>query len=387
MENEENVQKVDTANYFAMNDDDIMGMTGPVEPAAAAVPPADDAPPPADTDTPPPADDTPPPTDDVPPKDGDDDALPADDAPPADVPPVIPAEQGADKTASTGSAEATKDKDATPVIDYEAEYKKLMGPFKANGREIQLQSPEEGIKLMQMGANYTKKMQALQPVLRIAKMLENNQLMDEAQLSYLIDLHQKKPEAIQKLLADSKFDPLEADVEKAASYVPGDHRVSESEVQFESVLEDVQSTPTGNELISEVARQWDEDSKQALFRDPRLLMEINNQKAAGLYGRISGEIERRRMLGDLQGVPFLTAYETVGKELHAKGLLVPEAVATPAPAPVATRVAAPAAKVVNSDRARAAMPVKPTASSNKPADFNPLAVSDDAFLKQMEGRL
>lgn len=213
--------------------------------------------------------------------------------------------------------------DEPAAIDYEAAYKKIMAPFKANGREIQLQSPEEAIKLQQMGANYTKKMQALQPNLRLVKMLENNELLDEGQLSYLIDLHQKKPEAIQKLLADSKFDPLEADVEKAATYVPGDHRVSESEVQFQTVLDDVESTPTGQELISEVAKQWDADSRQALFKDPRVLTEINNQKANGLYGLISAEVERRRVLGDLQGVPFLTAYEAVGKDLHAKGLLVP----------------------------------------------------------------
>jgi hypothetical protein len=217
-------------------------------------------------------------------------------------------------------------------------------------------------------------------------MLENNKLMDEGQLSYLIDLHQRKPEAIQKLLADSKFDPLTADVEKAASYVPGDHRVSATEIQFQTVLDDVESTPTGRELIAEVAQQWDADSKQALFKDPQLLAEINNQKASGLYARISTEIERRRVLGDLQGVPFLSAYEAVGKDLQAKGLLVPEAATPPRQEPVVTRVVAPAPVVANSERARAAAPTKVTPAPSK-EEFNPLAQSDEEFLKSMHGRL
>lgn len=257
--------------------------------------------------------------------------------------------------------------------------------FKANGREVKLETPEEALKLQQMGANYTKKMQALQPVLRVVKMLENNKLMDEAQLSYLIDLHQKKPEAIQKLLADSAFDPLTADVEKAAEYVPGDHRVSENEIQFETILEEVESSPTGPELIAEVAQQWDADSRQALFKDPRLLIAINDQKANGLYGRIAGEIERRRVLGDLRGVPFLQAYEAVGKDLQAKGLLVPEAAVPRQEAPV-TRVVVPAPAVANSERAKAAMPTKAVTTPSK-QDFSPFEVPDDEFMKKMEGRV
>lgn len=358
------------ADFLSMDDDAVMAMQPPA--AAAAVEEA------------PPA--TPDPVEPVVPAEP---ATPADEAlaepvvPPADEVAPVPA---VDTEVPPKEGDPTPPVEAPPAVDYEAAYKKIMAPFKANGREIQLQSPEEAIKLQQMGANYTKKMQALQPALRIVKMLENNQLMDEGQLSYLIDLHQKKPEAIQKLLADSKFDPLEADVEKAATYVPGDHRVGENEIQFQAMLDDVESTPTGPELIAEVARQWDADSRQALFREPRLLAEINNQKANGLYGRISAEIEHRRLLGDLQGVPFLAAYEAVGKDLQARGLLVPAGQVPSPQAPVVTRVVAPTPVVANSERARAALPTKATTASNQ-ADFNPLAQSDEDFLKSMQGRL
>ncbi|WP_199097221.1 hypothetical protein [Dyella sp. ASV21] len=371
------------ANYFAMSDDEVMGMMPPtktvpaevvetkeevVDPAAVVTDPVVD---PASVVTDPVVEDPTVVKDPVV-----DPATKTDPAPKEDA-----------TTTTTDPVEPKEDEPtAVEEIDYKGSYEKIMAPFKANGKDIQLQSPDEAIKLMQMGANYTKKMQALQPALRVVRMLENNQLLDESKLSYLIDLHQRKPEAIQKLLVDSKFDPLSADVEKAAAYVPGDHRVSETEIQFQTVLDDVESTPTGPALIAEVAQQWDADSRQALFKDPRLLAEINNQKASGLYGVISTELERRKVLGEFQGVPFLAAYEVVGKDLQAKGLLAPKPTEAPRQDPPVTRVVAPAPQVANNDRARAAMPTKVTPTPSK-EEFNPLAQSDEEFLKSMQGRL
>ena len=67
------------------------------------------------------------------------------------------ANEGA-KDPATGSADAP---DKAP--DYESLYKQMMAPFKANGKEFAPSSPDEVIRLAQMGANYTKKMQALKP--------------------------------------------------------------------------------------------------------------------------------------------------------------------------------------------------------------------------------
>lgn len=267
--------------------------------------------------------------------------------------------------------------------------------FKANGREIKLNSPAELLQLAQMGANYTKKMQKLQPAMRLITMLENNKLSDPAELSYLIDLHQKKPEAIQKLLADSKFDPNEVDVEKAAQYKPGAHQVSDVEVEFKNVLEEVESSTTGQELLVEVTRQWDEGSRRALFQQPKLLSELNVQKSLGIYGQITNEMERRHTLGDLQNVPFLVAYEAVGKDLYQKGLLkFPDQIAETAPVvtepvkpqPVAVRTVVPAPQVTNNDKAAAVSTPKTTAATVK-TEPDYLTMPDEEFLKQFQGRL
>ena len=119
-----------------------------------------------------------------------------------------------DTSHSLGSGESKSpesDKESTPTesekTDYEAFYKEVMTPFKANGKLIELRNPAEAVQLMQMGANYTRKMQAIQQHRKVLTMLENNGLLDEGKLSFLIDIEKKNPDAIQKLVKESGIDP------------------------------------------------------------------------------------------------------------------------------------------------------------------------------------
>ena len=64
-------------------------------------------------------------------------------------------------------------------VDYKAVYAALFDkPIKANGKEIKVNTPEEAIQLMQMGANYNKKMAAINEKLPLLKALENHNLLD-----------------------------------------------------------------------------------------------------------------------------------------------------------------------------------------------------------------
>ena len=118
--------------------------------------------------------------------------------------------------------EAVKDNKEEDVkdseLDYKAEYEKLIAPFRANGKDMQISNVDDAITLMQQGANYNKKMAGLKPNLKLMKMLENNELLDESKLAFLIDLNKKNPEAVQKFIKDSGLDPLEIDTEGNAEY-------------------------------------------------------------------------------------------------------------------------------------------------------------------------
>lgn len=281
--------------------------------------------------------------------------------------------------------------------DYEKLYKEIMKPFKANGREIKLNSPEEAITLMQKGANYTKKMQALQPHLKIVRMLENNQLLDEAKLTQLIDISRGDKTAIAKFIKDSGIDPMDIDPESAVNYKPGNHSVSDADIEFTQLIEEINSTDHGQDLIIEMQHQWDQSSKQAIYKEPALIRVLAQQKADGIYDQIAEVVQKEKLLGHPQiaGLPFIHAYKVVGEALAKQGLLKPKTeaaisnarTAQPSIQEKATQVLgrgpAPSKKPVTNDAAVKA--ASPSAKSNKKAiaEFNPLAMSDEEFLKQL----
>lgn len=299
--------------------------------------------------------------------------------------PDVPAQDDPKKVKPEG-------KQPADTIDYKAAYEQIMAPFKANGKEIKLQSLDEAVRLMQMGANYTKKLQALQPNLKLLKMMENNGLLDETKLSYLIDLDKKNPAAIQKLLRDSGVDPMDIDTTAEPSYKPGNYQVTDEQMAFSTTLEEVASDPAGQQVVLAINRTWDERSKQEIYKDPNILRILTEQKQNGIYDTITSEMERRRVLGTLPTtLPFLNAYMSVGRELDQSGQLTrtspaPAARVNPGQQPLGQVVetrAAPRKPVPNTDKAKAASGV--SSAPKKPVtDFNPLALSDEDFMKNAD---
>lgn len=270
---------------------------------------------------------------------------------------------------------------AAEAPSFEELYGKVMAPFKANGREFKPESPEEAIKLMQLGANYTKKMSKLAPNLKLMRMLENNGLLDESKLNYLIDLNKKDTGAVHRFLKEAKIDPLDIDPNTPVQYNPGNHQVSDNEMAFHEAITTVSDTPMGKETIAHVNEAWDTKSKQMLYQDPQILEVINEQRANGIYTKISAEVDRQRTLGNLVNVPFIQAYHQVGGHLHKAGLLGSPSIApvTPGLAPVLETRADPVRKqMTNGDKARAASPAPKSAQTEpKSLDpFSPFTMSD-----------
>lgn len=295
-----------------------------------------------------------------------------------------------DKPADTGSSDAEAEKaKAAEVKPDAAKVFSVPSSFQANGKTIELKTEAEALSLMQMGANYTRKMQELAPHRRVLTMLQNNNLLDESKLSFLIDLDKKNPEAVKKLIKDAGLDPLEIDTSADSNYVAGDHTVSDDEVKFRTVIDELASTSAGTETLQVINTQWDSASKEILWTTPEVATAIHEQRENGAYALIAAEVNRRRTIGLVPvNMPFLQAYTEIGKEMAEAALATEnqgqeqqKTVATPTAAePLATRVATPKSPVANSDKAGAASPTKAT-SSTAAVKTNPLAMSDEEFIK------
>lgn len=285
-----------------------------------------------------------------------------------------------------------EDKPVTPP-NYEQFYNQIMKPFKANGRDVTLNSPEEVISLMQKGANYTQKMQALQPHLKIVRMLQNNDLLDANKLNHLIDIAKGDKAALSKFVKDSGIDPMDMDEESAVSYKPRNHSVSDTEIQFEQNLEEINSNESGQALITQITQHWDQASKSAIFEKPELIHHLAAQKQNGIYDQIANVIHREKILGNPQiaHLPFLKAYEVVGQALQSQGKLIPkqpEASSVDlgsignAPQELGRGTAPNKPAVTNGDKAKAASPSGKSSKKASAADFNPLAMSDEEFMSK-----
>lgn len=272
-----------------------------------------------------------------------------------------------------------EEESADEEVSAEDQIKELFAPFKANGKMMQVNTVDEIKTLMKMGANYNKKMAGLKPNLKLMKMLENNNLLDESKLSYLIDLDKKNPDAVNKLIKDSGIDPLEVDVKKDTEYKPSTYTVGDNEVELDAVLDDIKESRAFKDTVDIINNKWDESSKEVLLANPEIIKIINEHVDNGIYEQISTIVESEKMLGKLNGLSDIQAYQAVGDSLQAQGLIKNQPKANDKD----TETTAEKAKKTEKTKSRkkAASPTKSTPSKGKKTDFNPLALSDEEFDK------
>lgn len=276
--------------------------------------------------------------------------------------------------------EESSEEQKTSDVDYRAEYEKILAPFKANGREIHVDSVDDAITLMQMGANYNKKMAALKPNLKLVKMLQNNDLLSEEKLNHLIDLSKQNPQAINKLLKDSNIDPMDINLEDEAtdSYTPNTYNVNDAEVELDQVLAEIKDTPKFNVTADIIGNKWDDYSKKVLLENPKVITTINEHIHSGVYDQVTAVVERERMLGRLTGLSDIEAYKQVGESLTANGQIgSSQAEQTHTDNTAPKKTVDPKLK----SRKKAASTTKSSPKKKVDKDFNPLSMSDEEFEK------
>lgn len=225
-----------------------------------------------------------------------------------------------------------EESDETPSFDYKAAYESLFKPFKANGKEIAPRSMEDIVSLMQMGANYTKKMQLMAPMKRAVESL-NKAGINEEELNFLIDIHNGDQEAIKTLLKRSKIDPMDMDLEDT-NYRPNANLASDEDVEFSDALQDAHdSLPRINEILKDT---WDAKSKEQLLQNPALIRGLHEEIQMGRFDGVQKIVESEKMFGRYKGVSDIDAYidvvtKLVAQQQQQQGMAKPQAAKSAAP--------------------------------------------------------
>ena len=267
----------------------------------------------------------------------------------------------------------------TDTFNYENAYNQVTAPFKANGATMQVKSPEDIVRLMQMGAGAQKQMAKLKPNLKLIKMLENNNLLDERRLNNLIDLSKNDSKAIAKLVKDSGVDPDDIDIENASTYQPNNYTVTDSEYELDQVLDSIKHTDTFDKTIDLLTSEWDDKSKTFVSENPNVIKVINDHMLNGVYDKVNAIMQQDKALGKLSGVSDVDAYKQIIDMLAKNGELVDGNQQEPVQSNITDIGDAGSAK--RKQNRKAAAPTKQTNTSNtSKQDVSYLTLSDDEFI-------
>lgn len=279
-----------------------------------------------------------------------------------------------DENLSEEDTEASEDDDVE--FSKEEAYDELMSEFKANGKMMQVKSVEEARKLMQMGANYHKKMNDLSQDRRLIQVLKDQGLTSPEKINFLIDLSKNEPEAIKQLLRDAKLDPLDLDLEGDQEYTPKTYEASEAQVQLQDVLDSLQGSEGYEATMDIVGNKWDGASRVLLAKNPEDIRTLQEQVESGLFEVVTAEVERKRMLGELQGVSDFEAYVQTGNEMYAA-----QQKAKANAEKIANTTTKTKSDTVAKSKKLAAAPTRGLSQGKKPGNLtkNPLAMSDAEF--------
>ena len=293
-------------------------------------------------------------------------------------------------TSKKDSTDTKEDTPETKEFDYESAYKKISEPFKANGVDMQVKDPEDIVRLMQMGANYQKKMAQLKPNLKLIKMLEKNELLNEAKLHNLIDLSKKNPKAIAKLIEESDVDPLDIDKDVPTDYQPTDYSVTDKEYNLDQVLDEIKDTDTFNRTINVLTKEWDTPSKTTISDNPEIISIVNTHMGNGVFDKVNAMLQQEKTLGKLAGISDVEAYRQIAENMHKNGLLNLQSEQngnSKNTSKVSSKTEENSQADANRNKQRKAVaPVKQTTTKKASTDEDFLGLSDADFMKKYANR-
>ena len=292
--------------------------------------------------------------------------------------------EGGDKQPEAGEPEPKSEPEVPAERDYKAELAKVLSPFKANGRDIQVDSVEDAIQLMQKGANYHKKMEGIKPRLAQLKLLEQQGLLEGDKLNYLIDLAKGDRGAINRLIKEHSVDTLELDGDKAKDYQANDYVPDEVAVDVDNVIDDLRDSTHFSTLMDTVGNKWDNASRKAILAAPDTLRDISAHMESGIFELVQDRVATERALGRLNGLSSLDAYRTVGERMYKEGKFNGTKSSTTPPPKVAAVTQASVTKPVSDEKKKQMLSASPSgkkAVAKVEVNFDPLAMSDEDFLK------
>ena len=198
--------------------------------------------------------------------------------------PQVSAEQGEAPNAESAEDTPPTTQDTTAVADF---YTKVTAKFNASGKEFQVDNADDVISLMQKGIDYNIKMSTLKPALKMVKALEAHGITQE-DIGLLIDIHNRKPEAIASLVKQADIDLYSVDDESVDRYAPTDAQITDEEYEFQNVISSISASPRYADVMQFVANSTVAD-KQEVYSQPQILKSLVDHAQLGIFDKVMAD--------------------------------------------------------------------------------------------------
>ena len=297
--------------------------------------------------------------------------------------PQVSAEQGEAPNAESAKGTPPTTQDTTAAADF---YTKVTAKFNASGKEFQVDNADDVISLMQKGIDYNIKMSTLKPALKMVKALEAHGITQE-DIGLLIDIHNRKPEAIASLVKQADIDLYSVDDESVDRYAPTDAQITDEEYEFQNVISSISASPRYADVMQFVANSTVAD-KQEVYSQPQILKSLVDHAQLGIFDKVMAEVDKLQVLGRLpQGMTPLQAYHAIGSQMFGgeptpsqEQPRVNPQVQQPIPKPVQRPVQQPQSNTARRAAAAPSNAAKPGAKP-KPSAHDLFTMSDEEFSK------
>ena len=300
-----------------------------------------------------------------------------------DEAPQVSAEQSEAPNAESAEDTPPTTQDTTAATDF---YTKVTAKFNASGKEFQVDNADDVVSLMQKGIDYNIKMSTLKPALKMVKALEAHGITQE-DIGLLIDIHNRKPEAIASLVKQADIDLYSVDDESVDRYAPTDAQITDEEYEFQNVISSISASPRYADVMQFVANSTVAD-KQEVYSQPQILKSLVEHAQLGIFDKVMAEVDKLQVLGRLpQGMTPLQAYHAIGSQMFGgeptpsqEQPRVNPQVQQPIPKPVQRPVQQPQSNTARRAAAAPSNAAKPGAKP-KPSAHDLFTMSDEEFSK------
>lgn len=200
-------------------------------------------------------------------------------------------------------------------------------PIKAAGVELKIENMEEAVRLIQQGADYTRKMQELSKErsthrAKIGLLEDNGLLNDPEALPRMIEAFKGNPEAILDLVTKYEIDLTKADANN--KYEPKIAERTEHELILNDTIDELKANGSFEQVNAaftgfvsqDEGKSYVEDSQALLTQNPVLLTKISEDMSDGSYEKVQTELALRKVKGTYDyNLPAVVNYGMVHNEL------------------------------------------------------------------------